>query len=76
MYKIKLTENKPGGHECDLFVNEHTYANLEDVEFAGGFRRFNIDIFDSCEGEFDRRRLEKFLHAIGLGVIADSIVFE
>lgn len=64
-YEITLIENREGGEKIELVVDEKTYNKLIDINFTGGFKRFDIDLYDDKSNkELNYNGLEDFLSKV------------
>lgn len=64
-HEITLIENREGGEKIDLVVDEKTYEKLTDINFIGGFKRFDIDLYDDkSDKALNYDGLEDFLSKV------------
>ncbi len=50
MIQILLTPNDNTGREKTVRVSNRVYNKLQQLENAGGFKRFSIDVYDYVKG--------------------------
>jgi hypothetical protein len=68
-YLIQLTENREDGYTTTLHCSEKRLNRLEQLSNAGGFKRFDIDVFKETKQrptQKDKILLNEFLQKIKL----------
>ena len=85
VYEVELIENVEKDPKREFFVvNENTYNEIKKLQHAGGYKRFEIDLYedDSKKEMSNINDLERYVNSIGInpelefaegGVIQDMI---
>ena len=57
--EVILTENKPNGLKFRGIVNPFMLKSIEDNQYSGGFKRYEIDIYDEVDTDPSKEDIEK-----------------
>ena len=57
--EVMLTENKPNGLKWRGIVKPFMLKSIEDNQYSGGFKRYEIDIYDEVDIEPTKESIEK-----------------
>ena len=57
--EVMLTENKPNGLKWRGIVKPFMLKSIEDNQYSGGFKRYEIDIYDQVDIEPTKESIEK-----------------